>query len=114
MNQDIRTVDDVSFNSITETSAERYKDNIQTLEGSPILQLRPVTFDWKSTGEKDYGLIAEEVDHYLPELVKKNEEGIVEGIKYSKLTALLIKVVQDQQSQINSLENEIKWIKNRL
>ena len=114
MNQDIRTVDDVSFNSITETSAERYKDNIQTLEGSSILQLRPVTFDWKSTGEKDYGLIAEEVDHYLPELVKKNEEGIVEGIKYSKLTALLIKVVQDQQSKINSLENEIKWIKNRL
>ena len=114
MNQDIRTVDDVSFNSITETSAERYKDNIQTLEGSSILQLRPVTFDWKSTGEKDYGLIAEEVNHYLPELVKKNGEGIVEGIKYSKLTALLIKVVQDQQSQINSLENEIKWIKNRL
>jgi hypothetical protein len=59
-------------------------------------------------------LIAEEVNVHLPELVKKNEEGEVEGIKYSKLTSLLIDVVQKQQSQIESLQSEIKWIKNRL
>ena len=114
MNQDLRTIDDVSFNSITETSAERFKENIQSLESNPILNLRPVTFNWKETGANDIGLIAEEVNVHLPELVKKNTEGEVEGIKYSKLTSLLIDVVQKQQSQIEALQGEIKWIKNRL
>ena len=114
MNQDVRTLDNVSFNSVTETSAERFKENIQTLESNPILNLRPVTFNWKETGAHDIGLIAEEVNLHLPELVKKNEEGEVEGIKYSKLTSLLIDVVKKQQSKIDSLESEIKWIKNRL
>ena len=114
MNQNIRTNDDVSFNSITETSAERYKKNIQTLEVNPILNLRPVTFNWKETGVSDIGLIAEEVNKHLPELVKKNEEGIVEGIKYSKLTSLLIKTVQDQQHQIKILQQQVKGIENRL
>lgn len=115
MNQNIRTSDDVSFNSITETSALRYKENIETLDsGDLIHNLRPVTFDWKETGEKDYGLIAEEVNEHLPELVKKSEEGEVEGIKYTKLTSLLIKTVQDQAKQIEDLQKQIKWIKNRL
>jgi hypothetical protein len=114
MNQNVRTSDNVSFLSITETSAERFKENIQSLESNPILNLRPVTFNWKETGASDIGLIAEEVNVHLPELVKKNEEGEVEGIKYSKLTSLLIDVVQKQQSQIKSLQGEIKWIKNRL
>jgi hypothetical protein len=113
MNQDVRTIDNVSFNSVTETSAKRYKENIQNIEFNPIFNLRPVTFDWKETGVKDFGLIAEEVNEYLPELVKKNEEGIVEGIKYSKLTSLLIDVVQKQQIQIDSLQKEIQVIKNK-
>jgi hypothetical protein len=46
------------------------------------------------------GLIAEEVNEHLPEIVKKSEEGEVEGIKYTKLTSLLIKAVQDQAKQI--------------
>jgi hypothetical protein len=115
MNQNVRTSDNVSFTSITETSAERYKENIETLDsGDIIYNLRPVTFDWKETGERDYGLIAEEVNEHLPELVKKSEEGEVEGIKYTKLTSLLIKAVQDQAKQIEDLKREIRYIENRL
>lgn len=115
MNQNVRTSDTVSFASITETSALKYKENIETLDsGDLIHNLRPVTFDWKSTGERDYGLIAEEVNEHLPELVKKSEEGEVEGIKYTKLTSLLIKVVQDQAKQIADLTKELDWVKNRL
>jgi hypothetical protein len=36
MNQNVRTSDNVSFLSITETSAERFKENIQSLESNPI------------------------------------------------------------------------------
>ena len=108
MNQNIRTSDDVSFASITETSAQKYKENIETLEsGDSIYKLRPVTFDWKESGEKDYGLIAEEVNNHIPELVKKNEKGEAEGIKYSKLTSLLVKVVQEQQTEISKLKDRL-------
>ena len=115
MNQDVRTSDDVSFNSITETSTLKYKENIETLDsGDVIHNLRPVTFDWKESGERDYGLIAEEVNEHLPELVKKSEEGEVEGIKYTKLTSLLIKAVQDQQNQIAELTRRVNWLDNHV
>ena len=115
MNQNLRTSDDVSFTSITETSALKYKENIETLDSGDIIHnLRPVTFDWKESGERDYGLIAEEVNEHLPELVKKSEEGEVEGIKYTKLTSLLIKAVQDQAKQINDLTTKINWLENRI
>ncbi len=120
MNQNLRTSDNVTFNdisvnSLTETSALKYKENIETLDSGDIIHsLRPVTFDWKESGKRDYGLIAEEVNEHLPELVKKSKEGEVEGIKYTKLTSLLIKVVQDQQKQIEDLKREIRYIENRL
>jgi putative ubiquitin-RnfH superfamily antitoxin RatB of RatAB toxin-antitoxin module len=53
MNQNVRTSDAVSFTSITETSALKYKENIETLDsGDLIYNLRPVTFDWKSIRRK--------------------------------------------------------------
>ena len=100
--------------SITETSALRYKENIVTLNSADVVyNLRPVTFDWKDTGHKDYGLIAEEVNEHLPELVKKSDiTGEVEGINYTKLTSLLIRTVQVQQEQIDDLSNRISLLEN--
>ena len=104
----------LSATSITETSALRYKENIITLNSADVIyNLRPVTFDWKDTGHRDYGLIAEEVNEHLPELVKKSDiTGEVEGIKYTKLTSLLIKTVQKQQEQIDDLTNRINSLEN--
>ncbi len=94
--------------SITETSALRYKENVSNLNSiDSLYKLRPVTFDWKGTGVKDIGLIAEEVKEHVPELVHLDEEGGAEGIKYSKLTSLLIKAVQDQQTEIINLKSRL-------
>jgi hypothetical protein len=41
----------------------------------------------------------------MAELVSKDKEGNVEGVKYSKLTSLLIKAVQDQQKEIDELKS---------
>ena len=96
----------VSATTITETSALRYKENVQNLEDvSKVMQLRPVTFDWKKDQKHDIGLIAEEVAELYPELVETSED--TTGIKYSKLTALLIKTVQEQNARIEKLENQI-------
>ena len=94
--------------SITETSALRYKENVSNLDSiASLYKLRPVTFDWKDTGIRDIGLIAEEVKQHVPELVHSDEEGGADGIKYSKLTSLLIKAVQDQQTEIINLKSRL-------
>lgn len=99
----------LSATSITETSALKYKENINEITSSDIIyNLRPVTFDWKKDGSHDVGLIAEEVGDHMPELVSKDKEGNVEGVKYSKLTSLLIKAVQDQQKEIDYLKSLLK------
>ena len=94
--------------SITETSALRYKKNVSNLDSiASLYKLRPVTFDWKDTGIRDIGLIAEEVKQHVPELVHIDENGGADGIKYSKLTSLLIKAVQDQQTEITNLKSRL-------
>ena len=73
--------------SITETSTLRYKENVTDLDSvSSLYKLRPVKFNWKDSGNDDIGLIAEEVNKHVPELVHLDGEGGAEGIKYSKLT----------------------------
>ena len=99
--------------SITETSALRFKENINEITSSDIVyNLRPVTFDWKKDGSHDIGLIAEEVGNHMTELVSKDQEGNIEGVKYTKLTSLLIKAVQDQQQTINELTARISNLEN--
>ncbi len=99
--------------SITETSALRFKENINEITSSDIVyNLRPVTFDWKKDGSHDIGLIAEEVGDHMTELISKDQEGNVEGVKYTKLTSLLIKAVQDQQQTINELTTRISNLEN--
>jgi hypothetical protein len=104
----------VRATALIETSAKKYKTNIQNLEPqlNKVLQLQPVTFDWKEKkGERpSIGLIADDVINIYPEFVVKNKENEIEGIDYSKLTAVLIQSVKElkeiidrQQEQINAL-----------
>jgi hypothetical protein len=103
--------------TLIETSAAKYKTNIQPLEPqlSRVTQLEPVTFDWidKPNPKTNIGLIADEVEKIYPEFVSKTEDGEIEGIEYSKLTTVLIQsikelkeIVDKQQEQINALLNK--------
>jgi hypothetical protein len=103
--------------TLIETSALKYKTNIQPLEPqlSKVTQLEPVTFDWidKPNPKTNIGLIADEVEKLYPEFVSKTEDGEIEGIEYSKLTTVLIQsikelkeIVDKQQEQINTLLNK--------
>jgi hypothetical protein len=104
--------EDITAASITETSALRYKEQVTNLESSNyIYKLRPVRFNWKQNNSPDIGLIAEEVKNIYPELVGVDKSGKAEGIKYSKLTSILIKAVQDQQTQIDELKSTIENLK---
>ena len=95
--------------SLTETSALRFKENIEDMndELSNVYKLRPVDFDWKENGEGDKGLIAEEVNLIYPEFVTLNTDGTMQGIKYSKLISVLIKSVQELKDEVDSLKSQI-------
>jgi hypothetical protein len=97
--------------AISETSALRYKENIQPLSNSlnKVIQLNPVEYDWKNDGRHDIGLIAEEVNKVYPDLVSKQGKK-VQGISYSRLTATLIGAIQELNNQNQILQNRIKTI----
>jgi hypothetical protein len=72
-------------------------------------QLRPVSFRLKSEphGTLQYGLIAEEVDKVFPELVIRDAEGKIQGVRYDELAPLLLKEVQQQQKRMSAQAQEI-------
>ena len=106
-----------------QSSTRESKTNITNLEDiSFVYKLNPVSFNYrKSEGTSNvftdeynedlqYGLIADEVEKINKELVFYNEkDGIKElaGVEYGKLTAVLIKAIQEQQIQIQNLQEQI-------
>lgn len=95
------------------SSSLRYKHNIEPFFGGLdlIRRLKPIMFDWNQTGEKDLGLGAEDVAEVSELLVHRNQGGEVEGVKYDRITIILLNAVKEQQVQIESLKREIEALK---
>jgi len=84
-------------------SSRRWKTNIKTLPDalSRVVQLRGVSYELKDSGKHEIGVIAEEVGQVVPEVVSYEKGGKdATGVDYSRLTALLIEAVKQQQKQI--------------
>ena len=96
-------------------SDERIKSNIKTIENAldKTLLLRGVEFNLNIEPErKRIGLIAQEVELIVPEVVRTSEDDGLKSIEYQNLVGLLIESIKDQQKQINELKNIL--IKNNL
>ena len=94
--------------SLTNTNPSdiRLKKNILNINDtlSKILNLRPVTFNWKSNEEPSIGFIAQEVEPIFPELVRTETDGY-KGLLSTEFIPLLVKGIQEQQTQITSLQS---------
>ena len=93
----------------TTYSSRRWKTNIKTIAEplQKIQRLRGVTYDWKSSGKRDIGLIAEEVGEVIPEVVAYEANGIdARSVDYPRLVALLIEAVKAQQQEIQQLRQQ--------
>src|SRR5262249_50206184 len=91
----------------TVVSSRRYKRDIQPMgaHSQGLYHLRPVVFRYKAgPGERQYGLIAEEVAKVYPELVTRNAQGQIETIRYHELAPMLLNEVQHQQRQLAELK----------
>ncbi len=88
------------FSSLSDISL---KENIFTISNGLdlISVLNPVGFTWKNTNKKSYGLIAQELEEILPELVT-NTNGI-KSVEYLSLIGLLISAVQTLSNRLDSL-----------
>ncbi len=109
----LNVVGDVNANWFIYNSDRRLKDNITPLSSSleKILSLNGYSFSWKSTGAKDIGVIAQEVEAVYPELVHTNSAGY-KSVEYGNLIAPLIEAVKSQQKEIKALRAEIETLKN--
>jgi hypothetical protein len=106
---------DVTAYSTVVASDERLKDVVVTIENAveKVSKLRGVEFIWnkgKREGKQDIGVIAQEVEKVLPEVVIEKELPLMEEgttyktVDYPKLTAVLIEAIKEQQKEIEQLK----------
>jgi hypothetical protein len=109
------------------SSDRRLKENIKLIEDpiTMIDQISGVYFDWtdehiaRRGGEDGYfvrkhdiGVIAQEIEAVMPEVVAQRADGFL-AVKYEKIVPLLIEAIKAQQVDINLLKSEIQELKNR-
>ncbi len=98
----------LTVTSLTESSSIALKENVNPINDAldKVLQLVGVTYDRKDgTRNDEPGLIAEEVNRVIPNLVTKDQEGNPDGIHYSKLTAYLVEAIKSLKAEIDELRN---------
>ena len=123
-------VEALSFNTMSSKLVKENVKNIDDEDAKNLLNLNPITFDYKKnfggqTG--NVGLIAEEVLPYFPAVVNvpkdydeskfDESKGInqeILNIDYSKFVPYLIKMIQIQEKRINELEDRVITLENSL
>ncbi len=112
---------DITGTNITEISDLRWKTNIGDYDNAlmQVTKLRGVTFNWINDGTKrlnpdepQIGLIAQEVEKVIPELVRTDQQGD-KSVNYSKLTVVLLEALKEQQKMIEELQREVELLKQK-
>lgn len=116
----LHVVGKIKTDNINETSDMRLKKNVNTIENAlvKVQLLRGVSFNWKTEEFKErnfdtlpqIGLIAQEVEKVLPQIVDTDKEGY-KSVEYSKLVALLIEAIKEQQTQNSEMKIQIHLLK---
>jgi hypothetical protein len=92
--------------TVTANSDEKLKENVQTIENAldKVKNLRGVEYDRKDSGEHQIGVIAQEVERIIPEVVYGDE---IKSVAYGNLVGLLIEAIKDQQNEIDELKKKL-------
>ena len=98
------------------------KENVVDIENAldKVKQIRGVRYDWKDeyleehtyVEKQDVGVIAQEVEKVLPEIVAEREDG-TKAVKYDRLTALLIEAVKELSAKVDAQQEEINILKGK-
>jgi hypothetical protein len=87
-------------------SDENYKKNVITVNNAlnKVEQLRGVSFDWKENGRSSYGVIAQELQKVLPELVHGDNP---KTVNYNGIIGVLIEAIKELKKEVEELKNLI-------
>jgi hypothetical protein len=99
--------------TVTANSDEKLKTNIQTITNAleKVLSLRGVEYDRIDTLEHQIGVIAQEVEKIVPEVVYPKQPAPsyeTKSVAYANLIGLLIEAIKEQQTEINILKDKLK------
>ena len=95
-----------NFSSLSDINK---KSNVQTIEDAlaKVCELRGVFFDWNDTGLRGTGVIAQETEKILPEVVSTNGSG-EKTVIYGNIVGLLIEAIKELQDEIAELKGNTK------
>jgi hypothetical protein len=99
--------------TVTANSDEKLKTNIKTIENAldKVLSLRGVEFDRVDTGDHQIGVIAQEVEQIIPDVVYPKQplpDYETKSVAYSNIVALLIEAIKEQNQKIADLERRLE------
>ena len=108
--------------SFSTSSDYRLKEDLKDFNGLNLISnLKVYDFKWKTENSRMYGVIAHELQEIIPYTVSGNKDEIKENgkikvqvVDYSKLVPVLVKAIQEQQSQIEILKAENDTLKSRI
>lgn len=97
------------------SSSRRYKQDIVDLDEALKLvdRLRPVSYHWVDSNAEAIGLVAEEVAEIDSRLVTVNADGQIEGVRYRQLSAVLIRALQEQRTEVARMQSEIAALQTK-
>ena len=109
--------------TITELSDRRYKTEIEPVKNAlqKIQTIDAVYYRWDKethpelvvSGEREIGVIAQDVEKVFPELVKTDENGF-KSVNYAKLSAALLQAVKEQQQTINTILSKLEKLETQI
>tara|TARA_Y100001973_G_scaffold105597_1_gene179411 strand:+ start:19322 stop:23740 length:4419 start_codon:yes stop_codon:yes gene_type:complete len=110
-NQATNTSSSVTFGSVTSSgnvtaySDVKLKTDIHTIDNALgiVGKLRGVNYKWLNNGQSDVGVIAQEVEAVVPEVVKETDDGI-KTVDYGRLVCVLIESVKELTAKVKELE----------
>lgn len=102
--------------SLLMPSDYRLKKNITPLKDtlSVIDRLKLVSFDWKSTSDKDIGVIAQDLQRHYPELVTTTADGSHLLVKYPQLSVIALQGVKELSLRNKQLEKDNQELKEQV
>jgi len=97
----------ITCTDINSTSDIKLKENIHQIKDplDKVMQINGVGFRWKDTKEDAIGVIAQDIEEVIPELVKNNDH--TKTVNYNGLIGVLIEAVKEQQRQILELKAQL-------
>ncbi len=110
---------DIECKTVIEHSDSTQKTNVLQIDGSlnKLRKINGYTYNWKydtKNTQKQSGLIAQQVERVIPEVVVTNDSTGGKMLAYTHLIPYLIEAIKEQQTQIEGLNDKIITLENNI